>query len=110
MTVKPASSYRPKAASRANGKQGFILRLFIAGMSSRSVAAIDSIKRICQQHLDGKYELEIVDLYLQPGRAKKHQIVAAPTLIKEKPLPARRLVGSMDDEDRVINGLNVKKK
>jgi circadian clock protein KaiB len=109
MTPKPASNPRPKAAARAAGKHGFILRLFIAGMSSRSVAAIDSIKKICNQHLDGQYALEIVDLYLQPGRAKKHQIIAAPTLIKEKPLPARRLVGNMSDEDRVINGLNVKK-
>ena len=110
MTAKPATSHRPKAVSRATGKQGFVLRLFIAGMSSRSVSAIDSIKKICQRHLDGKYELEIEDLYREPGQAKKHQIVAAPTLIKDKPLPARRLVGNMADEGRVIYGLNVKKK
>lgn len=110
MTAKPSSSHRPRAARHAGHKQGFILRLFIAGMSSRSVAAIDSIKRICQEHLDGQYELEIVDLYRHPERAQKSQIVAAPTLIKEKPLPVKRIVGGMGDEDRVMNGLNVKKK
>ena len=87
-----------------------MLRLFIAGMSSRSLAAIHSIKKICQQHLDGHYQLEIVDLYRQPARAQKDQIIAAPTLIKEKPLPARRIVGTLADEERVIIGLNVKKK
>ena len=110
MTAKPSSSHRPRAARHAGHKQGFILRLFIAGMSSRSVAAIDSIKKICQQHLDGQYELEIVDLYRQPERAHQSQIVAAPTLIKEKPLPLRRIVGSMSDEGREMNGVNVKKK
>lgn len=87
-----------------------MLRLFIAGMSTRSVSAIDSIKKICDQHLGGQYELEIVDLYRQPARAQKDQIIAAPTLIKEKPLPLRRIVGSMTDEGRVMSGLNVKKK
>jgi len=86
------------------------LRLFIAGMSSRSVAAIHSIKKICDQHLDGQYELEIVDLYRQPARAQKDQIVAVPTLIKQMPLPLRRIIGSMADEDRLMNGLNLKKK
>ena len=74
------------------------------------MAAISSIKKICEQHLSGQYELEIVDLYRQPARAKKHQIVAAPTLIKEQPLPMRRMVGNMSDEARVMDGLNVKKK
>ena len=109
MPRKPATRPRPKAGSRAAGKQ-VILRLFVAGMSSRSVAAIESIKQICEQHLGGQYELEIVDLYREPARAKKHQIIAAPTLVKEKPTPLRRIIGSLKDEARVISGLNVKQK
>jgi circadian clock protein KaiB len=109
MTAKP-KSHRPRAPHKARRKEGFVLRLFIAGMSSRSVAAIHSIKTICEQHLEGKYQLEIVDLYRQPARAKKDQIVAAPTLIKQGPLPLKRIVGSMADQDRLMHGLNVKKK
>jgi circadian clock protein KaiB len=107
--AKPAIRHRPKTHPRAGGK-AVLLRLFIAGMSARSVSAIDSIKRICKEHLDGDYELEIVDLYRQPHRAKKHDIIAAPTLVKEKPRPVRRVIGSLSDEERVMMGLNVKKK
>jgi circadian clock protein KaiB len=110
MSVKPSNSHRRRAVRHAGGKPGFMLKLFIAGMSSRSVAAIQSIRKICEQNLDGQYQLEIVDLYHQPARAQKDQIIAAPTLIKEKPLPLRRIVGSMEDEARVMSGLNVKKK
>ena len=110
MTAKRSKSHRPVRAQGPDGKQGFLLKLFIAGMSARSVSAIRSIKRICDEHLAGDYKLEIVDLYRQPHRAKEEQIVAAPTLIKQRPEPLRRIVGSMQDEDRVMLGLNVKKK
>lgn len=108
MTAKHSNHHRLEAVP--GGKRGFLLKLFIAGMSSRSVSAIHSIKRICDQHLNGHYKLEIVDLYRQPHRAQKDQIIAAPTLVKEKPLPVRRIVGSMTDEERVMIGLNVPKK
>ncbi|HEX5223443.1 MAG TPA: circadian clock KaiB family protein [Verrucomicrobiae bacterium] len=110
MKVKPPGRHRRKRPSGGVARHGFVLKLFITGMTSHSLAAISSIKKICEQHLSGQYELEIVDLYRQPARAKKHQIVAAPTLIKEQPLPMRRMVGNMSDEARVMDGLNVKKK
>jgi len=108
--MKRPGNHRPQADPRAGGKPGFMLRLFIAGMSSRSVAAIQTIRKLCEQHLAGNYSLEIVDLYRNPEQAKGNQIVAVPTLVKESPQPVRRIIGSMSDEARVMMGLNVTKK
>ena len=110
MTAKHPKPRRPRTARAAGGKRGYLLKLFIAGMSPRSVAAIQSIQKICDQHLPGDYQLEVIDLYRHPARAKKEQIIAAPTLIKEQPLPLRRMVGGTTDEARVVTGLNVSKK
>jgi circadian clock protein KaiB len=109
MTPKASTRRRIRPARTRAGKPGFyLLKLYIAGLSPRSVTAIRSIKRICEKHLANHYKLEIVDLYRQPARAKEEQIVAAPTLIKKLPAPLRRLIGSLSDESRVIAGLNVK--
>ncbi len=85
----------------------YILHLFVAGMNPKSLKAIDNIKRICDTHLAGKYQLDIIDVYQQPILARDGQIVAAPTLIKELPLPLRRLIGSMSDTERVLVGLDM---
>ncbi len=92
---------------RRTQPQRYLLKLFIAGMSTRSVAAIKSIKRVCRQHLGEDFDLEIVDLYREPQRALQEQIVAVPTLIKKRPAPMRRIIGSMENEKRLMNGLNV---
>ena len=110
MRVQHARSRRRgRAKGAASARRGYLLKLYIAGMSSRSVTAIRSIKRICEQHLCKDYSLEIIDLYRQPGRAAEEQIVAAPTLIKKLPAPLRRLIGNLTDESRVMAGLNLKK-
>jgi circadian clock protein KaiB len=87
--------------------QGYMLRLYIAGASSRSARAIKNIQKICEKHLAGQYQLEVVDLYQQPARAAEGQVLAAPTLVKEEPSPARRLVGDLSDEVRVLAGLGL---
>lgn len=69
--------------------------------------AIDNVRRICEGHLHDRYELQVVDIYQQPELAAKHQLFAAPTLIKESPLPIRRLVGDMSDNSRVLSGLDL---
>ena len=89
-----------------NGK--YILRLYVAGMGPKSVQAVDNLKRICEEYLPGKYELEVIDIYQYPIFAKDGQIVAAPTLIKELPPPLRKLIGSMTDTKRVLVGLDLK--
>ncbi len=88
----------------------YVLRLYITGMTPRSAEAIASIKTICEKHLDGHYDLEVIDIYQQPSLAKDEQIIAAPTLVKKLPLPLRRLVGNLSQEDRVLLGLDLRRK
>ncbi len=89
-----------------NGK--YVLRLYVAGMGPKSMQAIDNIKRILEEYLPGRYQLEIIDIYQNPIFAKDGQIVAAPTLIKELPPPLRKLIGSMSDTERVLFGMDLK--
>ena len=88
----------------------YILRLYITGMTPQSVRAIANVKKICEEHLHGRYELEVIDLYQQPQLAKGEQIIAAPTLIKKLPLPLRRIIGDMSKTERVLVGLDLRKK
>jgi circadian clock protein KaiB len=83
------------------------LRLYVAGTTPRSARAIENIKRICEERLKGRYDLEIIDLYQQPKVAAGEQIIVAPTLIKRQPSPQRRLVGDMSDMQRVLAGLDL---
>lgn len=89
-------------------RRRYVLRLYVTGATDRSARAIDNIKKICDEHLKGAYQLEIVDLYQEPALAAGEQILAAPTLIKKLPLPLRRLVGDMSDEKRVLVGLDLR--
>ena len=95
---------RPKKNDRPGQ---YLLKLYVAGTTSKSVRAISNIKRICESHLKGRYLLEVVDIYQRPVLAKGEQIVAAPTLIKHLPSPLRRLIGDMADTDRVLLGLDL---
>lgn len=86
----------------------YLLRLFVTGMTPRSTDAISKLKTICDEQLEGRYDLEVIDIYQQPELAKEEQIIAVPTLIKELPLPLRRLVGDLSDRERVLIGLGLK--
>jgi len=88
----------------------YILRLYITGMTPRSAQAIENIRTLCEAHLKGRYELEIIDIYQKPSLAQGEQIIAAPTLIKKLPLPLRRLVGDLSNEERVLIGLDLRPK
>ena len=88
----------------------YLLRLYVAGATPRSTQAIMSIKKVCEEHLKGRYDLEVVDIYQQPVLAKGEQIIATPTLIKKLPLPLRRFIGSMADADRILVGLDLREK
>jgi circadian clock protein KaiB len=98
----------PPRAEPAESSGRFVLRLYVTGMTPRSALAIENVRVICEEHLHGRYELEVVDLYQQPALARSEQILAAPTLIKELPLPLRRLLGDMSDHDRVLVGLDLR--
>jgi circadian clock protein KaiB len=91
------------------GSKRYILRLYVAGQTPKSVNAIVNLKRICEENLKGQYELEVVDLYQQPQLAQGEQIIAVPTLIKKSPLPVRRIIGDMSKADRVLSGLDLRR-
>ena len=85
----------------------YVLRLFVTGASSNSLRAISNLKRICENHIQGNYSLEIIDVYQQKNIAEIEQLIALPLLIKTLPLPARRLIGDMSDTDKVLRGLGL---
>ena len=76
-------------------------------MTPRAGRAIENVRAICDERLEGRYDLEVIDVYQQPALAKGEQIVAAPTLIKKFPLPLRRIIGDMSNRDRVLDGLDL---
>jgi circadian clock protein KaiB len=87
----------------------YVLRLYVTGMTPRSARAINNLRAICDEYLEGRYDLEVIDIYQQPVLARGEQIVAAPTLIKKLPLPMRRIIGDMSNRDRVLLGLDLVK-
>lgn len=83
------------------------LRLLVAGTNMRSRRAIDNLRRVCDAHMMGRFDLEIIDIYEQPEMAQHYQVVALPTLVKLLPLPVRRIIGDLSEHDRVIRGLEL---
>jgi circadian clock protein KaiB len=94
--------------SRPRRKPKYLLRLYVTGTTGKSIRAIQNVRRICEEHLNGVYELEVIDLYKNLPLARGDQIIAAPTLIKRLPAPLRRLIGDMSDEQRVLIGLDLR--
>ena len=94
------SGHRPPA-------ERYILRLYVTGMTARSARAVTNLRAICDEYLEGRYELDVIDIYQQPVLTKGEQIIAAPTLIKKLPLPMRRIIGDMSDRERVLLGLDL---
>ncbi len=91
-------------------KERYILRLYVTGMTPRSTRAIQNVKKICEEHLKGRYDLQVVDIYQQPTLAKGEQIIAAPTLIKKIPLPLRKFIGDMANTEKILMGLDLRPK
>jgi circadian clock protein KaiB len=104
MKSNPAQPKAKAATSR------YVLRLYVAGKSPKSVNAIANLKKICEENLQGRYELEVIDLYQQPQLAQGEQIIALPTLIKKLPPPLRRIIGDMSNTERVLVGLDIRTK
>lgn len=91
-----------------NNSEEYVLRLYVSGMSTKSLKAIENITSICEKYLPGNYDLKIIDLSQQPTKALDDQIFAAPTLIKKKPLPERRLIGDLSETYKVLLALSIK--
>jgi circadian clock protein KaiB len=92
---------------KPKGKE-YVLRLYIAGTTSKSVRAVANIKEICRKNLENRFDLEVIDIYQQPALAKGMQVIAAPTLVKQLPLPLRKFIGDMSNTDRILVGLEIK--
>jgi circadian clock protein KaiB len=87
-----------------------ILTLYIAGQTPRSLMALANLRKLCDEYLVGRYDLEVVDLILNPGRARTDQILAVPTLVRSLPTPIARIIGDLSDTDQVLLGLNIQRK
>jgi circadian clock protein KaiB len=104
---------KPRAPTRAQQTpvpEVYVLRLYVAGTSERSARAIRNAKRLCDENLSGRYELEVIDVFKQTDRAREDQVIAIPTLIKKLPVPLKRFIGDLSDRDVVLVGLDVKPK
>jgi circadian clock protein KaiB len=88
-------------------QERYVLRLYVTGMTPRAGRAIRNVRAICDEHLEGRYDLQVIDVYQQPVLAIEEQIIAAPTLVKKFPLPLRRIIGDMSQRDRVLDGLDL---
>ena len=95
---------------RKREKEKYVLRLYVTGMTPQSTKAIQNVKKICEEHLKDRYDLEVIDIYQQPTLARGEQIIAAPTLIKKIPLPLRKFIGDMANTERILLGLDLRPK
>jgi len=109
MKVNRARPAQPEVAKvrRKAASSRYVLKLYVAGQSPRSVNAIANINKICQANLQGRYVLDVIDLYQQPQLAQGEQIIAVPTLIRTLPLPLRRIIGDLSNTERVLVGLDI---
>jgi len=107
MTSTRSRRRRWTRKSSESKRKKYVLHLYIAGLSPRSQKALQNINKICAEHLQGRYELVVHDIYQNPLMAKNGQIVAAPTLVRQLPLPLRRFVGDMSDTLRILVGLDL---
>jgi circadian clock protein KaiB len=112
MATTPKNSSRK---GRANEKtpdienDAWILRLYVAGQTPNSLTAFENLKRICAEHLDCRYRIEVIDLIKNPQLAKDHQIIAVPTLIRKLPTPVKKIIGNLSNTEKVLVGLDIRK-
>jgi circadian clock protein KaiB len=107
MSAKPARRARQRRKARASGAF-FDLRLYVAGQTARSLTALANLKRICDEHLDGRFRIEVIDLLEHPQLARGDQILALPTLVRRLPEPIRKLVGDLSDTESALVGLDLR--
>lgn len=96
-----------EAGHAETGADHYRLRLFVTGSTPRSTRAIENLRRICDEDLEGRYDLEVIDVYQDPEATREFQVVATPTLVKVLPEPLRRIIGDLSDRERVLAGLNI---
>lgn len=98
-----------KGKNEENPGEEWILRLYVAGQTPNSLRAFDNLKKICEEHMECKYQIEVIDLLKNPQLAKDHQIVAVPTLIRKLPTPVKKIIGNLSDTEKVLVGLDLRR-
>jgi circadian clock protein KaiB len=106
---KRRQKFTAEAAIAISDAVRYDLQLYVIGTTPQSMRAVANIRRICEEHLQGRYELEVIDLSQRPWLAEGEQIIAAPTLIKKLPLPLRRFIGDLSQTNRILFGLDLRK-
>ena|ERR1700761_2403861 len=102
--IKKAAKKKPTK----NAGDRWELRLYVAGATPKSMLALDNLRKFCEAHLKNKYSLEVIDLLVQPALAAGDQILAIPTLVRKMPVPIRKIIGDLSNEEKVLVGLNLK--
>jgi len=105
---QPALAGQAEQRGSHSRQATYVLRLYVSRSTVKSKRAVENIKRVCEQHLKGRYDLEVIDIHEHANLARDEQIVAVPTLIKRLPLPLQRLVGDMSDLNKVLFGLDLR--
>lgn len=98
---------RPRA-TRGKSHPEYLLRLYVAGMTAKSLSAFQNLKRICDEHLAGRYQIEIIDLLANPALARGHQILALPAVVRQLPPPVKKIIGDFSNVERVLVGLDLR--
>jgi circadian clock protein KaiB len=110
MTHDPTPESLPFDLDLDDGTSQYVLTLYVTGATPRSTRAINNIRAICDRYLAGRYHLEVVDVYQQPEVLREQQLIVAPTLVKTVPKPLKRLIGDLSDVDKVLVGLNLRRR
>ena len=108
--TKTPKTDKPKKPTKAASRtaKAWELRLYVAGMTSRAMTALENLKQICEEHLAGCYEIEVIDLIKNPQLARGDQIIAVPTLVRKLPEPIKKIIGDLSDKERVLVGLDLR--
>lgn len=108
-TNNPVSKTVPAKAKLVKPEpDNWILRLYVAGQTPKSITAFENLKKICEERLKNKYKIEVIDLLVSPQLSREHQILALPTLVRKLPVPVRKIIGDLSDTERVLIGLDLK--
>jgi circadian clock protein KaiB len=107
MKISASVTSEFEADAAASASAHYVLQLFVSGTTSQSTRAISNVRKICEEYLEGRYELDVMDISQHPALTKGEQIIAAPTLIKKLPLPRRRFIGDMSQTERILLGLEL---
>jgi circadian clock protein KaiB len=106
--MKIKTTKRRESNSKGGPAKLWQLRLYVAGQTTKSLTAFSNLKKICESHLNGRYQIEVIDLVAQPQLSKGDQILAIPTLVRKLPVPVRKIIGDLSDTERVLVGLDLR--